>query len=309
MVLTAGTETITYQADMNSSSNLSYYEIPITSAQLHNGEKATKTYTETAGATAATTYYYCKDCTTWVTAKDPVAQVIGGTSNIHYHTLAEAVTVYGDPAAGKYIQMLGDTGESVELQAETALDLNGKKITGTTTISGAFYGADTSGNGYAVPSGSIKLSADSSTVANVNGRNYVALHDEESGYYTFHRFEITPTRCMYYLNENAHSHLAFEATVQGDPTVLAKMTDVGFCVSGSDGITDENWYRETVKNGTLPVHEQTISFVAVDFEDTSKFGVAYSVTAKAKFENGGIVSGAAGSSVSFDQAKTYGTTE
>lgn len=310
VVLTAGTETITYQADMNSSSNLSYYEIPITSAQLHNGEKATKTYTETATATAATTYYYCKDCTTWVTNQNAVAQVmIGETSSLHYHTLAETVTAYGDPAAGKYIQMLGNTEESVTLKAETALDLNGKKITGITTISGAFYGADTSGNGYAVPSGSIKLSAAPSTVAHVNGRNYVALYDEASGCYTFHRFEITPTCCMYYLNENAHSHLAFEATVQGDPTVLAKMTDVGFCVSGSDGTGGENWYREAVSGGALPGHKGKISFVAVDFEDTSKFGVAYSVTAKAKFENGGIVSGAAGSSVSFDQAKTYETTE
>lgn len=301
VILIKGTADTTYQARMTSSSDLTYQEISITSAQLHNGEKATKTYTETATATAATTYYYCKDCTTWLTAKDPVAQVIGRTSSIHYHTLAEAVTAYGDPAAGKYIQMLGNTGESVTLKEGTALDLNGKKITGITTISGAFYGADTSGNGYAVPSGSIKLSADPSTVAHVNGRNYVALYD--NGCYTFHRFEITPTRCMYYLNENAHSHLAFEATVQGNPTVLAKMTDVGFCVSGSDETEEENWYRDAVENGTLPGHEETISFVAVNFEDDTKFDVAYSVTAKAEFENGGIVSGAAGSSVSFNQAK------
>ena len=67
VVMTAGSETVTYQADMNSSSDLSYHSISVTSAQLQNADG---TYVETASATEATTYTYCTTCGKWYTGEE-----------------------------------------------------------------------------------------------------------------------------------------------------------------------------------------------------------------------------------------------
>ena len=55
-----GTETKTYQATQSGSS-MTYVDIPITPAQLHNGCSDLE-YTQTAGEAANTTFYYCKTC-------------------------------------------------------------------------------------------------------------------------------------------------------------------------------------------------------------------------------------------------------
>ena len=54
----AGTATTTYQATQ-ADTDITYVEIPITSAKLHNGDGS---YTTTAGAAAGTTYYWCTTC-------------------------------------------------------------------------------------------------------------------------------------------------------------------------------------------------------------------------------------------------------
>lgn len=285
----AGTTTVTYQATYVED-DYTPQEIAVKPAWLKNGTKAAKEYTETATATAATTYYYCKDCTTWVTAKDPVAQVIvGGTSNIHYHTLAEAVTAYGDPAAGKYIQMLANSeNETVAFVDGTALDLNGCDVSGV-TLSGTFYGADSSSDGFAVPGGSITVSGSTvAAAASINDKDYVAHYDSAGGTYSFHRFAITPVACRFYLNSTTkptHSHLAFKAALQGDDIAIGEIDDLGFVVNGT-----EFWYGKAPVYTDLTADEEfasykTISVVAVDYEGTGEFGTEYKITAKAKFDD------------------------
>ena len=58
LILTAGTEASTPQADMNADSDLNYYEIPITPAKLKNADGSYIT-------TGSNSYYYCSTCGTW----------------------------------------------------------------------------------------------------------------------------------------------------------------------------------------------------------------------------------------------------
>ena len=301
IISSEGTGKVTFTVAANSDSTIyqyaqvsgEYKEITVTSAKLHNGgqnriyeDNATKQYTVTAGTAAGEFYTYCNTCEMWVKGASGLAHIIKNGEVVgHAATLDEAKTDYGSPEDGKYIQMLGDTGESVALQAKTALDLNGKKITGTTTISGAFYGADTSGNGYDVPSGSINLSAAPSTVAYVNGRNYVAYKNTDDTY-SFYRCEISPETFHYYFNEAGHSHLAVEAKLLGHANVLSKIKDIGFAALRSNGKTaKERWYLTDTEAEAIKLAGNTnVTCILLDYGTSDEeFSTEFNILAKLDF--------------------------
>lgn len=261
----------------------------ITSAQLHNGEKAGYTYTETAGTTAGTTYYYCGDCDRWVTHEGKVANIVDNSQIVnHAHSLKDAVAIYDTPSAAKYIQMLANSeNETVAFVDGTALDLNGCDVSGV-TLSGTLYGIDSTSDGYGTPGGSITVSGSTvAAAASINDKDYVAHYDSAGGTYSFHRFAITPVACRFYLNSTTkptHSHLAFKAALQGDDIAIGEIDDLGFVVNGT-----EFWYSGSLDYSKLEADEdfpayKTVSFVAVDYEGTSNFDTVYTITAQAAFD-------------------------
>ena len=286
----------------------SYASIPITPAKLKNGTLAAKDYTETAGATTVTTYYYCADCTTWVTNQNAVAQVMGVESQTpHYHSLAETVTAYDKPSDGKYIQMLSGSDENVTLESGTVIDLNGCNITGITTLSGTLYGADSSSNGFQTPKGSIAVSGNGSVApaAMLGTKGYVAVGTNDG--YQFHRFAITPISCRFYLNSKSaptHSHLAFKAALQGSDEAISKIKDLGFVIND-----EPLWYGKAPVYTNLTADEEfsdykTVSLVAVDYAGTEGFDTPYTITARAAFDDNHmeLISGVAVSTVSMSAA-------
>ena len=277
--ITPGTDEVTYQLENNST----YVDISITSARLKNRDES---YTETAGASTTTTYYYCSTCGYWVTHKTAVATIIGDSSaREDYHSLSEAVVAYNETG---YIQMLLDSVDAVSISGTVYLDLNGCDVSGV-TLSGTLYGADSSSDGFAVPGGSITVSGSTvAAAASINDKDYVAHYDSAGGTYSFHRFAITPVACRFYLNSTTkptHSHLAFKAALQGDDIAIGEIDNLGFVVNGT-----EFWYGKAPVYTDLTADEEfasykTISVVAVDYEGTGEFGTEYKITAKAKFDD------------------------
>ena len=261
-----------------------------------------------------------------------VAEVVG-IEDGKYYSLAAAANAWVDEA--EYIQM-HESDECTMLKDGTVIDLNGNDVvvTGEAADAITIYGADTQTNGYGIGSnppepGSLTISGTNVTVAPVsyvNERNYVMYfatdangdavkNNDGSITYSFHRFEITPITCGFFiLNpediESAHAHLGFEAALQGDETALSKLVDVGFAVKKISTDGDGNnvawgWYKldtgeeildftgsneetetesETAEDETEERLYNTVSMIALDFGTTSaEYDVSYIVTAKAAF--------------------------
>lgn len=316
VVMVAGSDAVTYQADMNSSSDLTYYSIAITSAQLHNGQKANYTYVSTTAATSATTYYYCPDCDMWSTDDDAVAHIINADGYFagHYGTLQTAVTDYETGAyTGGYVQMCDASTAVCSITGTVYLDLNGHNVSGV-TLSGTLKGADSRTDGFVAGTeghapGTISLSGTPDMAATVNGKGYVAV--AVSGGYQFHRFAITPSACRYYYNdENTHAHLAVQATIQGTDEAMALLSDVGFEITSD--ISDaggSGWYTEDTDLTLDKTGLETVSFVALDYVNNANADILYAVTAKAKFSNGGSLFETAPTQISLNLAKSLTAAE
>lgn len=316
VVMVAGSDAVTYQADMNSSSDLTYYSIAITSAQLHNGQKANYTYVSTTAATSATTYYYCPDCDMWSTDDDAVAHIINADGYFagHYGTLQTAVTDYETGAyTGGYVQMCDASTAVCSITGTVYLDLNGHNVSGV-TLSGTLKGADSRTDGFVAgieghAPGTISLSGTPDMAATVNGKGYVAV--AVSGGYQFHRFAITPSACRYYYNdENTHAHLAVQATIQGTDEAMALLSDVGFEITSDISDADgSGWYTEDTDLTLDKTGLETVSFVALDYVNNANADILYAVTAKAKFSNGGSLFETAPTQISLNLAKSLTAAE
>ena len=316
VVMVAGSDAVTYQADMNSSSDLTYYSIAITSAQLHNGQKANYTYVSTTAATSATTYYYCPDCDMWSTDDDAVAHIINADGYFagHYGTLQTAVTDYETGAyTGGYVQMCDASTAVCSITGTVYLDLNGHNVS-SVTLSGTLKGADSRTDGFVAgieghAPGTLSLSGTPDMAATVNGKGYVAV--AVSGGYQFHRFAITPSACRYYYNdENTHAHLAVQATIQGTDEAMALLSDVGFEITSD--ISDaggSGWYTEDTDLTLDKTGLETVSFVALDYVNNANADILYAVTAKAKFSNGGSLFETAPTQISLNLAKSLTAAE
>lgn len=312
---TLGTQTVTYQATQ-ADTTVSYAEISIAPAQLHNGQKANCTYVSTTSAASATTYYYCADCEMWATDDDAVAHIINANGYFagHYGTLQTAVTDYETGVyTGGYVQMCDISTAACSISGTVCLDLKGHDVSGV-TLTGTLCGADSATNGFAAGTGdkapgTLTLAGTPAMAATVNGKGYAAVPVD--GGYQFHRFAVTPSACRYYYNANAHSHLAVQATIQGTAEAMNLLSDVGFEVTStvSNAGGGSGWYAEDTGAALDKTGLNTVSCVALDFVNNANIDTEYTVTAKAKFTTGGILSETAPTTISLNKVRNLPAVE
>lgn len=241
----AGTATTTYQATQ-SGSGITYVEIPITSAKLHNGTRASVKYTLTDDAKAVASYTYCTVCDMWVKDDSGAAHIItNGAVTGHAETLQSAV---GKVKDGSYIQMIADSKEqNCTISTDVYLDLNGCDVTGNVTVTGTLYGMDSKTDGYVLGTGddapgSITVSGTVAPVTeftgkqNVNGdtatlHRYLDVADGST--HTFHRFNISVTDYYLEVLSTGSASIGFGATFRGDSVVKDQVTDTGFTVNNT----------------------------------------------------------------------------
>lgn len=197
----------------------------------------------------ATTYYgvYHPDgFYTWTDTMPQIAQIINGSSQTTYRSLAAAVAAY-DGTNG-YIQMIANSTEpGFTVDRNVTLDLNGKTVTlaSPLTVAKGFtlYGMDSStGKSYDVaPTGKI--------VGTVTGCAptyqtpgdtydcYVAIPgteaDNETANLSFHRFNISVSGYRFELKA-PECALFFIGKFQGDEAAKKYLTSLGFTLKGED---------------------------------------------------------------------------
>ena len=243
----AGTATKTYQATQ-SGSNITYVDIPITSAQLHNGAASSVAYTQTAGAAAGATYTYYpaigtdgNDYGMWAT--QAVAQIGNGTEYTQYASLQGAVMAYDGTGT---IQMINPTTEpGFDFGDKTVhLDLNGKTVNLTSDLTcgenGILYGMDSQTDDYVGENAGKLAGTISCNLAKVyqtpdwedNGKfnRYLAVQTTDG--WTFHRFNISITGYNIAFTSSGQGALQFIAKFEGDSVVQSKVTKVGFVFNG-----------------------------------------------------------------------------
>lgn len=284
----ASTHTTTYQVQQ-SNTDITYASIPITSAKLHNGERYAGTkyeYTETAGATGGTTYFYCTACDKWYTGEHShAARIVNGDKAGKYETLTEALEFYnaGTKAEGAandsnlpYIQMENNTTEAgLTINEPVYLDLNGKTVmltgadgaAGTLTIAqgGALYGMDSATNDYTDTghgrivgtvadntAGGNGLPTAHETYRMADGSRLRYLTEQAEDGLSFHRYNMSVTKYEFHFRPSGQCDMDFGATFRGSQTVVDLLKDLGFRVkkTGADKESDGWW---TDSNGdTLP---------------------------------------------------------
>ena len=281
-----------------SDSSISYHEIGITSAKLHNGERYTGTsyeYTETASAGAETTYSYCTKCDKWYTGErhSHAARIVNGDKAGKYETLTEALEFYnaGTKAEGAandsnlpYIQMENNTTEAgLTINEPVYLDLNGKTVTltgadgaaGTLTIAqgGALYGMDSSTNDYTDAghgrivgtvadntAGGNGLPTAHETYRMADGSRLRYLTEQAEDGLSFHRYNMSVTKYEFHFRPSGQCDMDFGATFRGSPTVVALLEDLGFRVkkTGTDE-ESEGWWTDS--NGNTPPKDLTNGYI------------------------------------------------
>ena len=154
-------------------------------------------------------------------------------------TLADAVAEY-DVNDGGYIQLTaGVTEESVTIDRDVYLDLNGHTVSAVNIDGGTLYGMDSATDDYRDTAGTITTVTGGTPVAvfqteeNIKRDNeneyyrYVAIPDGNDGY-SFHRFNISVTGYRFELATNTpECALFFIATFRGDQTVRNYLQSVG----------------------------------------------------------------------------------
>lgn len=201
----------------------------------------------------ATTYYgvYHPDgFYTWTDTMPQIAQIINGSSQTTYRSLAAAVAAY-DGTNG-YIQMIANSTEpGFTVDRNVTLDLNGKTVTlaGTLTVAKGFTlnGMDSStGTGYdALPTGKIvgKVTGtvaptyETPKVTTTDGDTYdryVAIPGTEADGNTpnlsFHHFNISVTGYRFELatGDTPQCALFFIGKFRGDDAAKKYLTKLGF---------------------------------------------------------------------------------
>ena len=187
----------------------------------------------------------------WTDTMPQIAQIINGSSQTTYRSLAAAVAAY-DGTNG-YIQMIENSTEpGFTVDRNVTLDLNGKTVTfdGTLTVAEGFTlsGMDSStGTGYdTAPSGKI-VGKVTGTVAPVfektltddaeyNYLRYVSIKNEADKEYTFHRFNISVTGYRFELTTGGTPQCAlfFIGKFQGDDAAKAYLSKLGFTLKGEN---------------------------------------------------------------------------
>lgn len=302
-----GTGTTTHQCTQ-ADRDITYVNIPITPAQLHNLDNS---YTPTAGTSAGDTFTYCtgSECGNGKWVKNLKVAAINnndGTQVTTHETLQEAVTEFQKTSNGStYIKMLHSTTESITAQSDLYLDLNGCTVTGNFAMnSNTLYGMDSSaGTGYVTaPRGKIvggvsyyAKTYETPPTENKEYDRYVAILGAENGTPTlsFHHFNISVTGYRFELAA-PQCALIFCGKFQGDKAAKDYLKSLGFTLTGDNSTESKNKMsdasnREFVKKeGDAYLFEL---YLIRSFEKNSSDNTAYTeeffATARATFKNGG----------------------
>ena len=298
-----GTGTTTHQCTQ-ADRDITYVNIPITPAQLHNLDNS---YTPTAGSSASDTFTYCtgSECGGGKWVKNLQVAAIGTTE---YDTLQGAVNAFPQDSNGNtYIKLLHSTTENITADRNLYLDLNGCTVTGDFKMgNNTLYGMDSSaGTGYVTaPRGKIVggvsyYAKTYETPPTVDGEydRYVAILGAENGTSTlsFHHFNISVTGYRFELAA-PQCALIFCGKFQGDKAAKDYLKSLGFTLKdGKDNEfkncpeMSEALNKEFVKEeGDAYLFEL---YLIRSFEKNSPVNTAYteefSATARATFKNGG----------------------
>lgn len=297
---TPGAEPATYQYNANDNNEVT---IPITPAKLKN---AVGGYTETSTAEAGKTIPYCA-CPTCGGKWTPDLKVaaIGAKE---YDKLQDAVD---NLKAGQYIKLLHNTTEDINITKDIYLDLNGRTVTGTITVTNGhtLYGMDSTTDKYdgknagkidGTVTGAVAPVFETKLKPNTeyDSLRYVAIKNEDGTEYTFHRFNISVTGYRFELatGDTPQCALFFIGKFQGDEAAKGYLTSLGFTLPDIDGTTKTVSCKmpESLNDGAEGEKSVIPEGGAYLFEaylkrDINKenYQTPFTATAQATFDNGG----------------------
>ena len=227
-----GTGTTTHQCTQ-ANRDITYVNIPITPAKLHNLDNS---YTPTAGSNADTTFTYCKcqECGgKWVKNL-----MVAEFNETQYGTLQEAANA---AKGAPYVRLLHSTTGDINAQRDLYLDLNGYTVTGNFKMNGyTLNGMDSTTDDYVgtnagkivgsvVPYNKITYQTGNAGEAY---KRYVGILREENGTQTlsFHRFNISVTGYRFELatGDTPQCALFFIGKFRGDDAAKKYLTKLGF---------------------------------------------------------------------------------
>lgn len=299
-----GTETATHQYNANGNKAVT---IPITPAKLKN---AVGGYTETSTAEAGKTIPYCA-CPTCGGKWTPDLKVaaIGAKE---YDKLQDAVD---NLKAGQYIKLLHNTTEDINITKDIYLDLNGRTVTGTITVTNGhtLYGMDSTTDKYdgknagkidGTVTGAVAPVFETKLKPNTeyDSLRYVAIKNEDGTEYTFHRFNISVTGYRFELAAPKCA-LFFIGKFQGDKAAKDYLKSLGFTLTDIDNKITNPRYEIPAGKDIPPMPdkgEASDSEVVCDREgaflfeaclmhdiDKENYQTQFSAIAHATFKNSG----------------------
>lgn len=308
----------THQATQKGS-DVSYDDIPITAAKLHNLDNS---YTETNNtvAKAGDTFTYCtgSECGggKWVQNLQVAAIIDSIGTQTPYPTLQKAVDAYtpdDNTAPKNYIKLLHSTTEKITAKNDLYLDLNGCTVTGDFKMgNNTLYGMDSSAEGYNTPPkgkivGSVVPYAKTTyqTPPTENGEydRYVAILGAEADGTTnlsFHRFNISVTGYRFELTsgDTPKCALFFIGKFRGDDAAKKHLKSLGFTLTGGNGTGPKEFSCEmpqalgnevfSDKDGAFLFEVYLKRSFGKDASAAS-FTEGISATAKATFQNQGVL--------------------
>lgn len=286
-----------------------FYDIPITPAQLHNLDNS---YTPTAGTSAGDTFTYCtgSECGggKWVqNLKVAAINNNDGTQVTTHETLQAAVEQFSQDSSGNtYIKLLHSTTEEITATKDLYLDLNGCTVTGNFAMnSNTLYGMDSSaGTGYVTaPRGKIvggvsryARTYETPPTENKEYDRYVAILGAENGTPTlsFHHFNISVTGYRFELAA-PQCALIFCGKFQGDRAAKDYLKSLGFTLTGNNGtVSKSSEMPKALGEGYVKEDPDAYLFelyLKRSFEKNPSDNTAYTeeffATAQATFKNGG----------------------
>lgn len=254
----------------------------------------------------------------WTDTMPQIAQIINGSSQTTYRSLAAAVAAY-DGTNG-YIQMIENSTEpGFTVSKDVTLDLNGKTVTfdGTLTVAEGFTlsGMDSSSKEYIAPSGKIvgtvKGCAPTYQTPTVNEEydRYVAIQGTEADGNTpnlsFHHFNISVSGYRFELatGDKPQCALFFIGKFQGDKAAKDYLKSLGFKLTDIDGKTTNPRYEIPAGTKIPPESDPGDSPVVlsgdgayffeaylmrdINKKDTNTYTKKFSAIAQATFKNNG----------------------
>ena len=296
-----------------------FYDIPITPAQLKNAAGADEPYTKTSTANAGDTFTYCtgSECGggTWVPNLQVAAIIDSTGKQTPYPSLQAAVDTYSpddNTAPKNYIKLLHSTTEEITATNDLYLDLNGCTVTGNFTMNSyTLYGMDSSVEGYNTPPkgkivGSVvpyaKTTYQTPPTVNKEYDRYVAILGAENGTSTlsFHRFNISVTGYRFELTsgDTPKCALFFIGKFRGDDAAKKHLKSLGFTLTGGNGTGPKEFSCEmpqalgnevfSDKDGAFLFEVYLKRSFGKDASAAS-FTEGISATAKATFQNQGVL--------------------